>query len=158
MQRPVKLSSNPFVLVGVLALAIIATVTVAAAVQSEDRRQVRRFATWFIEGPACPGWKEGKAASRLDRVFAAEGVTIARQHGHMACLPIQDHGGRGPGRVLACHMLSPGLLEVVAPSGTYRFDPGPGGPATVLVDAKSARCVARANTRLAQPSSTKAYD
>jgi hypothetical protein len=137
-----------FKVVGGATLLLVSAVAVLPAILREQDRQVRRFETWHIDGPACRPAGDPAAEGAPRKTFLIAGVRISREHGHMSCLRIREDGGRGPGELLACHMLSPGRIEVAGPGGTSRFDPGPGGPATILASDTSVRCVTRINPRV----------
>jgi hypothetical protein len=149
--------SGPYVVVGGVGFVVLLTATVLPALHRETLRQVQRFETWHVDGPPCPSAR-GASGPAPPKVFEMEGVRISREHGHLACREIRDRGGRGWGRVLACQLISPGTVEVGGVWGVSRFDPGPGGPATLMIDASGVTCVTRVNHALFTGSADRPYD
>jgi hypothetical protein len=149
---------SPYAVVGALALVLVVGATAVAGFRREDRRQVGRYQAWWIDGPACRPAASASALKLARRRSIIGEVTVARENGNVVCLEIKDHGGHGPGDVLACHLLTPGALAVTTPSGVRAFDPGAGRSAAVFATSKTVTCVTRINPVLFSAASQKPFE
>lgn len=101
-----------------------------------------------VAGPPCPTVSEAQFQVRrlkAPKATVYEGVTFARQFGHMDCSALRYGGGWGAAVYPACQFTSPNVLVVTTPKGVWRFAPGPGQPATVTIPRGEAHCVMAAN-------------
>lgn len=107
----------------------------------------------LVEGPPCPAVTEAEFEARKLKAPKAtlyEGVTFARQFGHMDCAAVRYGSGWGTGVYPACQFTGPNVLVVTTPKGVWRFHPGPGQPATVSVPHGQAQCAMAANFTMEQ--------
>ncbi|TAJ70462.1 MAG: hypothetical protein EPO51_18205 [Phenylobacterium sp.] len=101
-----------------------------------------------VDGPPCPSLTKAQFEARGLKVKKAtlyEGVTFARQFGHMDCRSLRYGAGWGTEVYPVCQFTSPRSLKVTTPKGEWYFDPGPGQPATVGAPHGQARCVMASN-------------
>ena len=101
-----------------------------------------------MSGPPCPSLTEAQFASQLLKAPKAtlyEGVTFARQFGHMDCSALRYGSGWGTDVYPSCQFTGPNVLVVTTPEGVWRFHTGYGQPATVSVPHGQAHCVMAAN-------------
>lgn len=106
--------------------------------------RLERDQGWLGDGPPCPAI--GEAAYRArgylahERVTAYDGVTLARQFGHMMCKDVDKSGGFGFLTHPACQFTSPTAIRVATASGAAYFELGAGRLATVSVEKGRAAC------------------
>ncbi|HEX7885226.1 MAG TPA: hypothetical protein VF474_04555 [Phenylobacterium sp.] len=107
-----------------------------------------RAAEARIDGPPCPSLTRTQFEAqglRAPKATFYEGVTFARQFGHMECRSLRYGGGWGTEVYPVCQFTSPKALKVTTASGEWYFAPGVGQPATVGAPHGQARCVMASN-------------
>lgn len=101
-----------------------------------------------VDGPPCPSLTKAQFEAQGLTVKTAtfyEGVTFARQFGHMDCRSLRYGAGWGTEVYPVCQFTSPKTLKITTPKGEWYFNPGPGQPATVGAPRGLARCVMASN-------------
>jgi hypothetical protein len=101
-----------------------------------------------VDGPPCPSLTRAQfEAQRLSTPKATfyEGVTFARQFGHMECRSLRYGAGWGTAVYPVCQFTSPKALKITTDRGEWYFAPGPGQPATVGTPKGQAQCVLASN-------------
>lgn len=101
-----------------------------------------------VDGPPCPSLTKAQFEAEGLKVKKAtfyEGVTFARQFGHMECRSLRYGAGWGTAVYPVCQFTSPSALKVTTDKGEWYFNPGPGQPATVGTPRGEARCVMASN-------------
>ncbi|MFZ5719494.1 MAG: hypothetical protein ACOY5Y_08520 [Pseudomonadota bacterium] len=107
-----------------------------------------RAAEATVSGPPCRLVEEGQFAAeslKAPKATVYEGVTFARQFGHMDCTAVRYGSGWGTDVYPSCQFTGPNVLVITTPRGTWRFHTGHGQPATVSVPDGEATCVLAAN-------------
>lgn len=101
-----------------------------------------------VAGAPCPSLTRAEFDGRGLKATKAtfyEGVTFARQFGHMECRALRYGGGWGAKVYPVCQFTSPKALRITTARGEWYFAPGPGQPATVGAPNGQARCVMASN-------------
>jgi hypothetical protein len=101
-----------------------------------------------VDGPPCPGLTKAQFEAKglkAPKATFYEGVTFARQFGHMDCRSLRYGAGWGTDVYPVCQFTSPKTLKITTPKGEWYFEPGPGQPATVGAPRGEARCVMASN-------------
>jgi hypothetical protein len=101
-----------------------------------------------VDGPPCPSLTKAQFEShglKAKKATFYEGVTFARQFGHMECRSLRYGSGWGTEVYPVCQFTSPKSLKITTSKGEWYFDPGPGQPATVGTPHGEARCVMASN-------------
>lgn len=101
-----------------------------------------------VDGPPCPSLTKAQFEARgltAKKATFYEGVTFARQFGHMECRSLRYGAGWGTEVYPVCQFTSPKSLKITTSKGEWYFDPGPGQPATVGTPHGEARCVMASN-------------
>lgn len=92
-----------------------------------------------LSAPPCPmvlRW----SGRPPQKAFEFNGITFARRFGHADCHAVAVRpGGRDFDPV--CQFTGPDVLEITTPKGGFRFAPGVGQPATVVVRRGLPECV-----------------
>ncbi|MFL5295421.1 MAG: hypothetical protein ACJ798_03470 [Phenylobacterium sp.] len=99
---------------------------------------------WTIDGPPCPALTETQWTAghqQTPKAFDYDGITLARWSGDAFCSDVKTAGGAGFGTDRICQFTNPTALTVTSKAGTFRFLPGVGQPATVVIHEGVARCV-----------------
>jgi len=101
-----------------------------------------------VDGPPCPTLTRAQFEAqgfKAPKATFYEGVTFARQFGHMDCRSLRYGAGWGTEVYPVCQFTSPRSLKVTTRKGEWYFAPGPGQPATVGAPRGQARCVMASN-------------
>lgn len=101
-----------------------------------------------VEGPPCPSLTRARFEAqglKAPKATLYEGVTFARQFGHMDCRLLRYGAGWGTDVYPVCQFTSPRSLKITTAQGEWYFAPGPGRPATVGAPRGQARCVMASN-------------
>jgi len=109
-----------------------------------QHKAVATAAQWAIDGPPCPQLTPAAFQAqpyRPKRVFAYDDIRFARVAGHVSCEEVHAGGGRAMRTFVECQFTSPGLPAVATKAGETVFAPGPGRPATVVVQDRRPRCM-----------------
>ncbi|MEO8113452.1 MAG: hypothetical protein ABI655_03655 [Phenylobacterium sp.] len=105
---------------------------------------IERAQAWTISGPPCPELSRADFVQRglkAPRVFDFEGLSLARQFGHVSCMIVANEGGKGLGDYPVCQFTSPTVLQVTTAKGELFFEPGPGHAATISAQHGKVSCV-----------------
>lgn len=128
-------------------LGVLPAAAAVAAVLAHNaayHRGLERAQGWAGPGVACPGLSAAayRAAGYAGRERATdyEGVTFARQFGHLMCADADTPGGFGVLTHPVCQFTSPTAIRVRTAEGEAFFAPGPGRLATVSVEEGRASC------------------
>lgn len=101
-----------------------------------------------VDGPPCPSLTKAQFEAqglKAPKATLYEGVTFARQFGHMDCRSLRYGAGWGTEVYPVCQFTSPKALKITTAKGEWYFNPGPGQPATVGAPRGQARCVMASN-------------
>ncbi len=101
-----------------------------------------------VNGPPCPSLTRAQFEAqglKAPKATFYEGVTFARQFGHMDCSTLRYGAGWGTDVYPVCQFTSPASLKITTSKGEWYFAPGPGQPATVGAPRGQARCVMASN-------------
>lgn len=100
---------------------------------------------WDVQGPPCPELSAAAWSARHEQTrqaFDYDGVRLARWSGDASCSDVHARGGTAAFTIdKVCQFTSPTALTVVSPAGTFRFLPGVGQPATLVIHKDVPRCV-----------------
>ena len=107
-------------------------------------RSVELDQGWLSAAPACPTISAAAYAARnyrvRERAMDYDGVTLARQFGHVMCKDVDSAGGWGFVTHPVCQFTSPTAIRVRRGKVEAFFEPGPGSLATVSLWPGSAKC------------------
>ena len=98
---------------------------------------------WVSAAPACPTISAAAYARSYrarERATDYEGVTLARQFGHVMCKDVDTAGGWGFVTHPVCQFTSPTAIRVRRGAVEAFFEPGPGRLATVSLARGGAAC------------------
>jgi len=120
---------------------------VAAAILARNWSYHRRLELdqgWVSAAQACPTISAAAYAARgyraRERATEYDGMTLARQFGHVMCKDVDTAGGWGFVTHPACQFTSPTAIRVRRDGVEAFFEPGPGRLATVSLEPGGARC------------------
>lgn len=125
------------------ALMLIAAVLVA---NWRGHRAMERSEGWVGEAAPCPAIPAAAYRARYarqERATVYDGVTLARQYGHVMCKDVDTTGGFGLVTHPVCQFTSPTAIRIAGSSGAAYFEPGPGHTATVSVQRQGVVCQLR---------------
>lgn len=121
----------------------VAVLAAVLAVNSTYHRQLEADQGWVSAAPACPTIAAAVYRARYaakERPTVYDGVTLARQYGHVMCKEVDTRGGWGFLTHPVCQFTSANAIRVSTGKSQAFFEPGPGGLATVSVGPKGVRC------------------
>ena len=101
-----------------------------------------------VDGPPCPSLTKAQFEAKglmAKKATFYEGVTFARQFGHMDCRSLRYGAGWGTEVYPVCQFTSPKTLVITKGERVWYFEPGPGQPATVGLPKGEAHCVMASN-------------
>ena len=116
-------------------LAVVGAVAESSAIY---HRRLEAEQGWVNGAPACPPIPRSAYSARgyaaRERATPYDGVTFARQFGHMMCADVDTRGWWGLVSHPACQFTSANAIRVKAGGTEAFFEPGPGRLATVSVE------------------------
>ncbi|MFI4964108.1 MAG: hypothetical protein ACHP9T_01955 [Caulobacterales bacterium] len=127
-------------------LGIAPCAVAVAAVLASNWTYHRRLEVaqgWVSTAPPCPTIPAAAYHARYagrERPSVFDGVTLARQYGHVICQEVDTRGGWGFLTHPVCQFTSANAIRVKAGGAEAFFEPGPGGLATVSVGPGGVRC------------------
>ena len=141
----------------VLGAVLVAAVVAGVFGYNFVRDRTANVATaqaWDIKGADCPSlgpadWTAKRYVAQDH--FDYDGLDIGRHAGHASCSDVKTHGGAGFGTIRVCQFTSPAALSVKTPKGTFYFVPGPGQPASLIIEGDVPRCVMASKFTLNSP-------
>jgi hypothetical protein len=126
-----------------LATGLLA-VGVLASVNWTYQRHRERAQGWVTDGPPCAALSAqayaAKGYAAHERAAVYEGVTFARQFGHVACATPDTGTDLGLVTHPVCQYTSPAAVRVKTAAAEAFFEPGPGEMATVSIEKGRIRC------------------
>ena len=115
-----------------------ALVWVILSANAAGHHRLERDQGWIGSGPACPAISAAAYRARgyavHERATDYDGVTLARQFGHVMCKDVDTSGGFGFLSHPACQFTSPTAIRVKRGEREDFFEPGAGRLATVSVE------------------------
>ena len=121
-----------------------ALVWVILSANAAGHRRLERDQGWIGDGPPCPAITQAVYRARgyvaHERATDYDGVTFARQFGHMICKDVDTSGGFGLLTHPACQFTSPTAIRVTSGARAAYFEPGAGRLATVSLEKGRAAC------------------
>lgn len=134
----------------VAAVVLLAALSAAVFIPSFLKHRTEAIAdagSLALQGPPCPTLDEAEFAKGYStpKALTFGDVRFERQYGHASCLNLRYEGGKAIETYPACQFMSPAVLTVVSPKGTFHYLPGLGKNATVFVEHDQPRCVMAIN-------------
>jgi hypothetical protein len=108
------------------------------------KANIAQARAWAIQGPPCPALSEAEWTAKhyeAKKPLNYDGVLIGRVAGDADCADIKRSGGASLFSDKVCQFTSPAALTVASKAGTWRFVPGIGQPATLIIHDNVPRCL-----------------